>query len=168
LNGLAKGMLVRGPGIPVGTYITAVNNIAGTITISQAATASATVTLQFAKFAGVAVREIKTQLGYPYTPPGSVEIGYYSPGQYVGILVRGGITVGVPVGTPLTEGPVYLRVALNGSIPAGLVGSFEANADGANSIQLENLPSVSEVAFKNGAKDANNVCEITLTNRVAA
>lgn len=168
LAGLSNGMLIAGTGIPAGTYISSVNYTAGTITISKAATDSATGLLYFAKFGGIAVREVKTQLGYPYTPPGSTEVGYYAPGNYVSILVRGGITVKCVVGTPVAEGPAYLRTILNGSVPAGVVGGIEANADGLNNVLLAGIPGIASAFFKNGAMDGNNLCELTLTNRVAA
>lgn len=167
LNGISNGMLAQGAGIPAGTYITAVNWSAGTVTISKAATASATVTLSYAKFAGFAVREVKTQLGYPYTP-GASQIGSYSPGQYVGILTEGGIIVNVPVGTPVAEGPAYLRNILNGSIPAGLVGSIETQPDGVNDVLLAGIPGIAGAYFKTGVLDSNNNCELVLLNRVAA
>lgn len=168
LNGLSNGMLVFGSGIPAGTYITSVNFATGTITISKAATATATVNLFFAKFAGIAAREVRTNLAYPYGTPGSTQVGYYPPASYVSILVRGGIIVQIPVGTPVAEGPAYLRTILNGSVPAGLVGSLEANSDTTNSILLASLPSIASAFFKNGVVDANNLCELTLLNRVAA
>lgn len=42
---LAVGMVVFGPGIPIGTYITAISGT--TVTMSQAATASGSITVQF-------------------------------------------------------------------------------------------------------------------------
>jgi hypothetical protein len=47
INGLSVGMTVTGSGIPTGTVVNAVNTAALTITLSQAATASATVSLNF-------------------------------------------------------------------------------------------------------------------------
>jgi hypothetical protein len=47
INGLSVGMTVTGSGIPTGTVVNAVNTTALTITLSQAATASATVSLNF-------------------------------------------------------------------------------------------------------------------------
>jgi hypothetical protein len=166
LAGISAGMLVKGTGIPVGAYVTAVNPITGNITISQAATSSGTPNLSFVVFGGIAVREVVTELGYPYTPA-ATEVGYYAPGKMVGLLVRGSITIKVPVGTPVADGPAYLRTILNGSIPAGLVGSFEANSDTVNSLLLSNIPQV-QAFFKTGTLDANDLCELTLLSRVAA
>jgi len=166
LAGISPGMFVFGTGISAGTNVLSVNASAGTITISKNATATnASAALAFAIFAGIAVREVKTQLGYPYTPGGS-EIGYYAPGQMAGIEVRGSISVKVNVGTPSANGPVYLRAILNGSIPAGLVGDLEANSDTVNNILL--APSIAEMYFKTGTVDANGITEVTLLSRVAA
>jgi hypothetical protein len=79
-------------------------------------------------FAGIAVREVKTQLGYPL-PPGTAQVGYYAPGQMCEVLERGSICVKIPVGTPSSNGPVYLRIKVNAAIPAGLLGDLEAAAD---------------------------------------
>ena len=170
LNGLSKGMLVRGSGIPAGTFITAVNWTAGTLTISKAATASATVNLQYAKLAGVAAREVKTQLGYsPAAPSGyGTGIGAYTPGSYASILVRGGISVKNLAGQGQAEGPVYMRTILNSSIPAGIVGGFEANADGVNNLLLSAIPDVLSAYYKNGVQDANGITEIVFLNRAVA
>lgn len=166
LAGISVGMLVRGTGIPVGTFIININPSAGTITLSQNATATnAAAALTYAVFAGVAVREVKTQLGYPYTPPGSTEIGYYAPGNMVGILVSGAITVKLPYGTPVSDGPAYLRVVANGN---GAVGDFNATSDTTNSILLASVPAVADAYFKTGLKDSNNLCELVFTTRVAA
>ena len=154
-------MFVFGAGIPAGTYVVSVNYQAGTVTISKAATASATVNLNYAAFGGIAVREVKTQLTFPITP-GTALTGNYLPGQLTEALVRGSITVKINVGTPVANGPVYVRAILNGAIPAGLVGGLEASADGVNNVLLPN------VTFKTGALDGNNVAEVTLLTRVAA
>jgi len=114
------------------------------------------------KFAGIAVREVKTQLGYPYSVNSAPPIGYYAAGDMCEALEEGSITVQVNVGTPTSGSPVYVRVALNGGIPAGLVGDLEAAADGANTVVLTN------VVFRTGVLDANNVAEITLLTRQAA
>lgn len=168
LAGLAPGMFVFGTGIPQGTFITAVNPIAGTITLSQNATATnASAALQYAYFAGIAVREVKTQLTYPITPGASL-VGVYQPGQMTEVLVRGSITAKVNVGAPVANGPVYLRAKTNGAIPAGLLGDLEASPDGANNILLSNVPAIADAYFKTGVLDANNVSEITLLSRISA
>lgn len=81
-------------------------------------------------FAGIAVREVKTNLGYPPNPYGGAPTGYYQPGQMAEALERGTICVYLQVPTGLKQGgTVYLRVLYNSAIGAGLVGGFEAQAD---------------------------------------
>lgn len=116
-----------------------------------------------AKFAGVAVRNVKTML--QYTAWGNVQnplIGQFAPGQMAEVLERGSITVQINNGTPVVQGPVFVRILANAGIPAGVVGGFEAVADGTNTVQLTG------VVFRTGVVDANNVSEITLLSRVAA
>lgn len=162
LAGLYPGMFVMGTGIPVGTFIVSISQSAGTITLSKAATATnSAAALTYATFGGIAVREVKTQLGYP-VPPGTSQIGYYAPGQMGEALVAGSVMVKINVGTPVQSGSVYLRAIVNGSIPAGLLGDLEAAPDGVNNIFLPNA------TFKTGTLDANNVAELTLLVRVAA
>lgn len=113
--------------------------------------------------AGVAVRNVKTNLlyiglGNVQTP----QIGQYAPGSIAEILERGSITVKINNGTPASQGPVFVRKTANGAIPAGVVGGFEAVADGTNTVQLTG------VVFRTGVLDANGVAEITLLTRLAA
>lgn len=173
LAGISLGMLVFNAGIPAGTYVIAINPVNGQVTLSKTPTGAnnANTTLQFVVFGGIAVREVKTQFNYGLTPGAPLitpTVGSYQPGQYVGILTRGAITVQVNVGAPVAEGPAYLRAIVNGGIPAGKVGGFESNNDGNNSILLANVPSVADAFFKNGALDSNNLCELVLTSRAAA
>jgi len=163
MNNIAVGMFLYGAGIPVGTYITAVQPAAGTITMSQAATANETAeNFWVAVFGGIAVREVKTNItGYPYS--GASEIGSYIPGQICESLVRGSITVAINNGTPVSNGPIYVRLSANGSFPAGVVGGLEAMQDGAHNLLLAN-----NVTFKTGNGDANNVYEVTFLDRIAA
>ena len=81
-----------------------------------------------AKFAGCAVREVKT----PTSFLAQNTIGDYLPGQYLPVLERGSMSVTCNVGTPVANGPVYVRVTVNAAIPAGVVGGFEAVADTTN------------------------------------
>jgi hypothetical protein len=84
-------------------------------------------------FAGVAVRNVRTELNYstlgnignqtPYT-------GSFPPSSIAGILERGSTVVSIANGQPVSQSPVYTRVALNGAIPAGTIGDFEAVPDG--------------------------------------
>jgi hypothetical protein len=110
-------------------------------------------------FAGVAVREVKTNLTYPTTNP---PLGNYAQGTWADVLERGSIIVQCNYGTPAPGGIVYLRTALNGAIPAGVIGGFEATADGGNSFQITNAE------WTTGIKDSNNNCEITMRIRNSA
>jgi hypothetical protein len=120
-------------------------------------------TFTAAKFAGVAVRNVKTQLifqalGNVQTP----QVGQFAPGMMAEVLERGSVTVKINNGTPVSQGAVYVRTVLNGAIPAGVVGGFEAVADGTNTVALVG------VVFRTGVMDANGVAEITLLARAAA
>lgn len=115
-----------------------------------------------AKFAGIAVREVKTMLGYPYGPAPAGN-GYYAPGQIAEVLERGSITVKINVTTGITAGgTVYIRTVLNGAIPAGVVGGLEAQADGSNTVALTGTE------FRTGVVDSNNMAEITILSRTVA
>lgn len=79
-------------------------------------------------FAGVAVREVGSQAGtnvYPQNPE-VPSTGQYFQGQLAAILERGTIAVIVNNGTPQSQAPVYIRTVANASVPAGVVGGFEA------------------------------------------
>lgn len=77
---------------------------------------------------GMAIREVKTQLTYPYnSAPGVQQTGYYSNGQMAEVLERGNATVLLTAGTPTGPGnQVYTRHVLNSSnVPAGFIGDWE-------------------------------------------
>ena len=109
-----------------------------------------------AQFAGVAIREVKQATSYLSQPYGQTQ---YNPGDPCDVIERGSVTVTCNVGTPTAGGPVYIRVALNSSIPQGVIGGFEAAADGTNTVELTN------VVWKTGLMDANNTAEITILTR---
>lgn len=165
-NSLQVGMYLFGVDIPAGTYIVSMSPTtagAGTIVMSQASTGSVTAENFYAAvFGGIAVREVKTQLQFLTLAPGGSEVGYYAPGQFTESLVRGSITVKIYNGIPISNGPVYIRAATNSSFPNGIVGGLEAQADGVKNILLTN------VTFKTGTLDGNNVSEVTLLDRLAA
>ncbi len=106
-----------------------------------------------ATFAGVAVREVKQASSYAATG------GVYAPGSPCDVIERGNVSVVCNVGTPTAGGAVYVRVTANGAIPAGIVGGFEAAADGGNTIALTNCK------WATGLKDANNLTELCIVNR---
>jgi hypothetical protein len=122
-------------------------------------------TFTAAKFAGVALREVKANLNYTTLGSGTpTTFGFYSPNDMAGALERGSALVLCRVGTPVSQGPVFVRIALNGAFPAGVIGGFEAVADGANTVSLATVG----VVFRTSQLDSNSCAEITLLNRVAA
>lgn len=112
-------------------------------------------TLAMTNFLGVAVREVKT----PSAWPPSSSVGAYAVGDLVDVIERGSVAVVCNVGTPTSGGKVYVRVTANGGVPAGVVGGFEASADGGNTVEITNAK------WTTGSMDANNVAEITLIGR---
>jgi hypothetical protein len=124
-------------------------------TVSDWAVYEASGTTSLAKFEGVAVREVKTPLTYYPSPT----TNGYQPGLPCDVITRGSVCVKCAVGTPTAGGAVYIRRVLNGGIPLGLVGSFEADADGGNSIEI------TTARWTTGKMDANRVAEITLLTR---
>ncbi|MFC8686326.1 hypothetical protein [Brevibacillus porteri] len=105
-------------------------------------------------FAGIAVREVKQSTDYFNAQ------GFYAPGQPCDVASRGTLTVVCNVGTPKARGAVYIRITANASIPNGIVGGFEAAADGANTVLIPNLK------WTTGKLDANKVAEVTILTRV--
>ena len=90
--------------------------------------APSNVGLLASQWAGVAVREVKTDLVYMAgQTPGLLQVGYYSPGQMSEVLERGSMTVPLSVGAPSTIAQVYSRVVLNGAVTAGTIGDYETN-----------------------------------------
>jgi hypothetical protein len=120
-------------------------------------------TFTAAKFAGIAIREVKSMTTYPVNPDTSQTMSY-APNQDCGFLVRGTMSVYVQNGTPLSQGTVYVRKTYNPAFPNGVVGGLEASVSdsGTNCVALSN------VVWKNGAMDANNVTEVTILERQAA
>lgn len=79
-------------------------------------------------FAGMAVREVKTQLTYPAgQTPGIQQVGYYANLQMSEVLLRGNGTIALAVGAPNAEAQVYTRVVLNAAVTAGVIGDWETN-----------------------------------------
>lgn len=101
-------------------------------------------------FVGIASREVNTSLNYI-----NQSVGEYAPGDPTSVFQRGKINVICQKGTPAYGAAVYVRIAANSSYPTAVVGGFEAEADGANTIQLTNCE-------WNGPKDSNNVAELTI------
>lgn len=107
-----------------------------------------------ATFAGIAIREVKQATDY-YAANGA-----YLPGEICDVIERGSVTVVCNAGTPTAGGKVYVRIAANASVPNGVIGQFEAAADGANTIEIPNA------RWKTGKLDSNKVAELTIINRV--
>ena len=78
-------------------------------------------------FAGFAVREVKTQLGYPLTYGGQT-VGYYVAGEVGEVLEQGGILVPLAAGTPQANLPAYMRVLTN-ALVSTVIGGIEAAED---------------------------------------
>jgi len=80
---------------------------------------------------GIAVSNVN--INPTYNTAGTDDVltpgGVYLPGSIMDGLVQGTINVSCNNGTPTAGGPVYIRTALNGAIPAGVVGGLEAQAD---------------------------------------
>ena len=82
-------------------------------------------------FAGMAVREVKTQLSYQGSAsygagtPGVQSVGSYANLQIAEVLERGAGTVALSVGAPSEGDQVYTRAVLNTAITAGTVGDWE-------------------------------------------
>lgn len=110
-----------------------------------------------ANFVGIAACEVKTALSYTAPNDG----GYFVADEAAAILQRGSISAVCQVGTPAKNGKVYLRVAVNSAIPAGVVGGLEAAADGNNTVELTNCRWGS-------TKDANGVASLIVLTRNAA
>jgi hypothetical protein len=116
-------------------------------------------TFTAALFAGIAVEEVLTTGGYPYSPDAGVT-GAYNPGNQCEAINFGTVSVPVNAGTPQSQGTVYVRISANGANT--IVGGIEAASDTTHTVALTG------VVFSTGVKDANSNAEITILNRVAA
>lgn len=106
-----------------------------------------------ADFVGISVREVKQAINYNTSSSG------YLDKERTDALNRGYICIKVNNGKPSPNGKVYIRIKENVSITDGVIGGFEAEADGTNTIELPN------VRFTTGELDSNKVAEITILNR---
>ena len=109
------------------------------------------------KFGGIALRVVKQAVSYE----DQNQTGYNA-GEMVSSINRGAVVVTCNSGTPTAGGKVYVRIKANASVVGGVVGGFEAAADGENTVELTNLQ------WTNGYVDANGVAEVTILNRVNA
>jgi len=125
-------------------------------------------TFTAAKLAGFALREVKTNLSYIASVAGSIggsNVAYYAPGEMAEVIEEtSGLTVQVNNGQPVAGNPIYIRVTLNGTIPAGVIGGVEAVVDPTNAAYTVVIPNV---VFTTGVLDGNGVAEIGFLNRQA-
>ena len=101
-------------------------------------------------FVGIALTGVKSAVSYA-----NQNVGVYEPTDPVAVMKRGCVLVKCNNGNPELAGTVYIRVEENESIPTGVVGGFEAVADGNKTIALTN------VQWKTG-KDANGIAEVRI------
>lgn len=99
------------------------------------------------QFIGVAGREVKSPAEFF-----NQNVGQYAPEEPVSVFQRGCINVKCQKGSPAIDGTVYVRVAASGNY---VVGGFEAEADGTNTVALVN-------AQWNGPADNNGVAELRI------
>ena len=99
------------------------------------------------QFIGVAGREVKSPAEFF-----NQNVGQYAPEEAVSVFQRGCINVKCQKGSPSIDGTVYVRVSESGSY---VVGGFEAEADGTNTVALSN-------AQWNGPADNNGVAELRI------
>lgn len=154
------------------------------------ATAFANAGLVALYWAGVAVREVKTQTNWPAgTTPGILQTGSYVPSEMMEVLEKGNAPVYISAGTPQSQGQVYSRVALNTSAVAnGTVGDYEATppssdfiattatgTSGTNTVTVASATGVQNGQIVTGAGVAANTSvtnvsgtTITLSNNLTA
>ncbi len=103
-------------------------------------------------FAGVAIAEVRQNNSYP---PDNGN-GFYEPDSMCDVIQRGVVTVNIQRGTPTAGGAVYVRTQLSTELPAAVIGGFEAQADGSQTVQLTNC------SWYSGLVDANGMAELKI------
>lgn len=99
------------------------------------------------QFIGVAGREVKSPAEFF-----NQNVGQYAPEEPVSVFQRGCINIKCQKGSPSIDGTVYVRVTASSNY---VVGGFEAEADGANTVALSN-------AQWNGPADNHGVAELRI------
>lgn len=99
------------------------------------------------QFIGVAGREVKSPAEFF-----NQNVGQYAPEEPVSVFQRGCINVKCQKGSPSIDGTVYVRVTASGNY---VVGGFESEADGTNTVALVN-------AQWNGPADNRGVAELRI------
>lgn len=107
-----------------------------------------------AQVAGIAVREVVQ--ANTFNPQSNPD---YMDGTPCDVMVRGNCTVKCQRGIPASGSAVYVRITKNDAYPDAVVGGFEATADGANTIQVNNIE------WTTGVMDANKMTEVTVKTR---
>ena len=104
--------------------------------------------------AGVAVREVvQANIYNPQSNPDFLN------GSLCDVMTRGNCVVKCNRGTPSAGSAVYVRITANETYPNTIVGGFEAQADGANTIQVTNIE------WTTGVTDSDGNAEITIKTR---
>lgn len=107
-----------------------------------------------AAVAGIAVREVVQ--ANTFNPQSNPDYVAKSPCD---VLVRGNCTVKCQRGTPKAGVAVYVRITANDTYQDCVVGGFEAQADGSNTIQVTNIE------WTTGDIDSNKIAEVTVKTR---
>jgi hypothetical protein len=110
---------------------------------------------------GIATSNVNINPTYNSQGSGGVNTGggQFVQGTICDALLQGTINVFCANGVPTAGGKVYIRIALNGAIPAGVVGGLEAAADGANTVLLTNL------VWSTGYLESDGSCQVTILGR---
>ncbi len=108
------------------------------------------------QFVGIAVREIKSATDFM-----NQNIGAYNLGEAAPIMKRGCVNVACQRGTPKMGSAVYMRIAENTSYPNAVIGGFEAEADGENTVKLDNCQ-------WRGSADTNGIAELRILTMINA
>ena len=104
--------------------------------------------------AGVAVREVIQ--ANTYDPQSNPD---YVANVPCDVMVRGNCIVKCQRGTPVAGTAVFVRITANSTHEDAIVGGFEAEADGANTIKVTNIE------WTTGVVDSNGCTEITIKTR---
>ena len=105
-----------------------------------------------ANFAGIAVREVKTQISnqgsanYGQGTPGIQSLGNYVNLQMAEALERGAATINLSVGAPNAGAQIYTRILANGAVPAGTVGDWETNPAATDLFTLNGITAAAAAA----------------------
>lgn len=111
-----------------------------------------------ANFAGIAVAEVKQMTVYTNQNTN----GTYNPYDACDSIQQGSVNVKLSDGVPVPNAQVYICTVAGGSIVIGDFCDSATPTGGGTAIALTG------VVFKTNKKDANNIVEITLTQRVSA